>query len=1194
MNLLNLLNMNKLILSSILALSLYSSTSAQFSLQQDLGYALEELEGFQTADLNGDGLSDIVAYTNDNNSKLVGQLQLDEPGTFSLPFLITDDFQFAKGIELADLDADGDLDIMLLADSPLELIWFENQRGAGQFGSGKSFPLSADIFEHWTVEDFNLDGAADLIYHSFFDGGSTFFVSNDGQGNFAAPVQIAANEQRARNQFYDTYDWNKDDFPDLIIAGSEDMNDLKLLLFDPQTKSFLPPQVILSGVAEPRYLRVDDLDDNGQPDLVLYHRLDRNNFQLVRFFRESEEQVWQQDTIELTQGGFSINYLNIQDLDQNGEKDIIIGTFDFSFNGGLFCVKQENGQFLELDTLQQDLAKSRLYALEDFNGDGKTDLLLGNDTRIEYALFSDKEQGWPNIQPIPINMWRWRMKVGDMDSDGDNDILVTSPLQGCIAVIENQQSFGRIKILESGLSQASRAFPMDIDQDGDQDFLYVKYSGFSDGGFWLYRNNGNGEYASELVDRELLGGDNVWAVDLDSDGDLDLVTAVALWKGIFYYLNEDGEGQFGDRQVLSLPEAPTDVEMVDWDKDGDEDLIMALSSDQRLQLSRWEDGKFQEPEVLRVVQGFWPWKNLAVLDVNQDDYPDVISYDGSGSILYHLNTEKDSSDFYEWAFLYPKRKIEVNHVIGVDINNDGQKDVLASTELNRLQDSLLWIPAPFDSTIQEKAVYQNPPAGFIHQVYQLDGDARPDLIIYNEEKENFSWWKNETGAPTLVTKTFYDPNANGKLDPGEPLLQDIPVIIDPAEQVRFSNKDGSTVFFLTDGEYSADVQFPDIWRPTTPSSQSFVAGPASEPDTLLFGLEAINPIAEGKITAVPSRLRCNLAGYVDIQLKNTGTLPISGEVRLLTEAPLKINFAEGGEPITDKQTATWLVEDLPITQSLTYRAHLDPVSTEFIGDTLQARVLASMLGPEGQMVEDTFQIFTPLFCSYDPNDKLVQTARSKAKLIDPGEELFYTIRFQNTGNDTAFQVVLRDPLTPKLDWLSLQPLNASHEYDVQLDQDGLLTIRFSNIKLVDSLTNPIASQGFFQFSIKSSETLQIGDLVQNQAAIYFDGNPPIFTNTVISQIRGAVNTGEEMTLHNKGLKVFPNPANRLINLEWESGSAVRIDLLDVYGRVLQTGLPGREQRSFQWNIGKIPRGLYLVRVTMAEEKIPRVSWIAVN
>jgi uncharacterized repeat protein (TIGR01451 family) len=54
--------------------------------------------------------------------------------------------------------------------------------------------------------------------------------------------------------------------------------------------------------------------------------------------------------------------------------------------------------------------------------------------------------------------------------------------------------------------------------------------------------------------------------------------------------------------------------------------------------------------------------------------------------------------------------------------------------------------------------------------------------------------------------------------------------------------------------------------------------------------------------------------------------------------------------------------------------------------------------------------------SYDPNDKAASPrGLGDDHYILPNEPLNYTIRFQNTGNDTAFTVVIRDTLDMDLD-----------------------------------------------------------------------------------------------------------------------------------------------------------------------------------
>ncbi len=1182
--------------TAILIFFLYSIPAfSQFSHQQNLGYDLRDLEGVKVADLDGDGLKEIITYSNEGQARIVLQRQLDLEGTFSLPFTIADDLEYIRLLELADMDGDEDLDILVVNDDPAKVIWYENQNSGTYFPVGDSLVKPDFYVDSWSVEDFNNDGAADVVFHTLYERGTAWFSLNDGSGQLGTPELISEELVGIRNQFYDAYDWNNDSYPDLIIAAQQEFNDIKVCLFDPKSSFFTAPQTILSNIPEPRLIKVDDLDDDQSPDVLVFQRLDRHNYHLLRHSFDSLSLTWKQDTFEIkneNEGNLWMNIIEIIDLDSNGEMDLLIGTHKYSSRNGVFCLKQREGQFLGLDTLQASVTKANSYAFTDFNSDQQIDFIIGSENGVYYSLYSQENQNWPDIQPIPLNMYRWHFEAGDLDGDDDMDLLATSPRGGFFAIIENRQPFDRIKILETGLSQAKKGVPMDIDLDGDTDFIYVKSSGFSDGGLWLYRNEGNLQFTREFIDREMVGMDYIKAVDLDGDEDLDLLVGAGIWKGVFYYFNLDGKGNFGPRQIFSLPENPLDIDMVDWDKDGDEDLVFAINSNERLQISRWENGAFQNLEVLRRYNGFWAWRNIELLDVDEDEYTDVISYDGSGNIVYHLNTEKDSSDFFEWKFLYLKNVAEVNRIIAIDVNHDGKKDVLASTEIRRQQDSLLWLPAPFEN-IQEKAIYQNPPSGFIHRVHRIDKDARPDLIIYDEEMGTYSWWKNETGAPSITTLVFFDENGNGRLDEGETPLQDIPIQIEPEQTLKFSENDGLSTFFLEDDNYSASMYYSDIWSPTTPDMQSFEANAVDRPDTLFFGLKANGPSPDVNISAFSSRMRCNQSGFVDLAVKNEGNLALSGEIKIVLEFPLQLNSLSGEGTILNEQEGSWSFNGLNPTQKINLKAFLDPVSVNFIGDTLQAMAIVSAEGPEGQLLRDTFNISAPLFCSYDPNDKLVQTSRAKADLIDPGEELIYTIRFQNTGNDTAFRVTLRDPLASELDWQTLKPLSSSHDYTLQIDKNGLLEVNFEDINLVDSLSDPEASQGYFQFSIKTLDNLKIGEEVKNQAGIYFDANPPIITNQVISKIRGAVNS-KEQNFEIERLKVYPNPTSNYVTLEWEATEPVQLELLDIGGRVLKRQGSLQGQQNLSWDLGHLPKGLYLLRLKNPVRQRVLKSWVVVQ
>ena len=134
------------------------------------------------------------------------------------------------------------------------------------------------------------------------------------------------------------------------------------------------------------------------------------------------------------------------------------------------------------------------------------------------------------------------------------------------------------------------------------------------------------------------------------------------------------------------------------------------------------------------------------------------------------------------------------------------------------------------------------------------------------------------------------------------------------------------------------------------------------------------------------------------------------------------------------------------------------------------------------------------------------------------------MRFQNTGTDTAFTVVLRDTLPPQLDIRSIEPGASSHLYTWNLEVKGVLTFTFNNIRLLDSFRNEPKSHGFVKFRIKQKNDLSFGTKIENQAGIYFDFNAPVITNRTLHTVGKDILAIVERIYDDKvQIKVFPNP-----------------------------------------------------------------------
>lgn len=217
--------------------------------------------------------------------------------------------------------------------------------------------------------------------------------------------------------------------------------------------------------------------------------------------------------------------------------------------------------------------------------------------------------------------------------------------------------------------------------------------------------------------------------------------------------------------------------------------------------------------------------------------------------------------------------------------------------------------------------------------------------------------------------------------------------------------------------------------------------------------------------------------------------------------------------------------------------------------------------------------------AFDPNDKqAVPVGYADQHLIERNIPLTYTIRFQNTGTDTAFNVVVRDTLSSFLNAPSIRSISASHAFKWQLTGNGVLEFRFDDILLPDSTTNLEGSQGFVKFTIDQQPDLPLETLIENSAAIYFDFNAPVITNTVWHRIGTQFVPGLdtwEPARPGVLLRVFPNPVSDMAWIDlsgWTGGSDLTLRLFNAQGQLVRT-ISG-DSLGFVLQRGDLTSGIY--------------------
>lgn len=233
----------------------------------------------------------------------------------------------------------------------------------------------------------------------------------------------------------------------------------------------------------------------------------------------------------------------------------------------------------------------------------------------------------------------------------------------------------------------------------------------------------------------------------------------------------------------------------------------------------------------------------------------------------------------------------------------------------------------------------------------------------------------------------------------------------------------------------------------------------------------------------------------------------------------------------------------------------------------------------------------PLLNGFDPNEKLaIPSGVTSAHLIKPNTEIEYTLHFQNTGNDTAYQVVLRDTLDANIDVATFTEGVSSHPYKLNVSGEvrPVITFVFENINLPDSTTNLLASQGFVQFSVKPNSSAPLGTVIYNKAGIYFDFNPAIVTNETFHTISNTFpidyNLGAGITIttyvgieHISGTKhqlIFePNPIVNCAIAHYDefAGKPLILEIKNALGITVQQQILSSAKQQFCFTF---PTGVY--------------------
>jgi hypothetical protein len=360
---------------------------------------------------------------------------------------------------------------------------------------------------------------------------------------------------------------------------------------------------------------------------------------------------------------------------------------------------------------------------------------------------------------------------------------------------------------------------------------------------------------------------------------------------------------------------------------------------------------------------------------------------------------------------------------------------------------------------------------------------------------------------------------------------------------------------------------------------------ANEEMTVDFPLSptTLCPLVNANIST-PLLRRC-FDNIYTVNVCNEGTLSAENTIINITLDEFLVFQSASLDPIqVDGQTYTFAVGDLPSASCITFHLTVN-VSCEANLGQVHCVSWTTVPGVEcapsysRDMKECQMNVG-----SYDPNDKraFVDGEEITDYLLPGTDQLTYHIRFQNTGTDTAFTVLIEDQLPSELDMSTFYLENSSHPCEIKLtpvfaSNTHKISFLFRDILLPDSTTNEPASNGFVKFSIAPKTGLELGEVISNTADIFFDFNESVRTNTLALEYNFPNAVGD-LTEKKTWVSLYPNPATNQVSVVLKNGLTPPLSIA-LYNTQGQMVLHQRLMNvSSELDFSHVPKGLYFLQV----------------
>jgi hypothetical protein len=346
--------------------------------------------------------------------------------------IITTNAVDAEAVYAADIDNDGDMDVLSASVLDDKIAWYENTDGQGSFGPQQIITTNADQAYSVYAADIDNDGDMDVLSASILDDKIAWYENTDGQGSFGPQLIITTNANQANSVFAADIDGDGDmdvlsaSFFDFKIAWYENTDGLG---------NFGSQQIITQNTIQASSVFAADIDGDGDMDVLSASYTDNK----IAWYENTDGlgSFGSQQIITTNAEGALSVYSS--DIDGDGDMDVLSASSEddkvawYENTDGL-------GSFGSQLIITTNADGANTVHASDIDGDGDMDVLSASaeDDKVAWYENTDGLGSFGSQQIITTNSgWATSVYATDIDGDSDMDVLSASFLDDKIAWHEN-------------------------------------------------------------------------------------------------------------------------------------------------------------------------------------------------------------------------------------------------------------------------------------------------------------------------------------------------------------------------------------------------------------------------------------------------------------------------------------------------------------------------------------------------------------------------------------------------------------------------------------------------------------------------------------------------------------------------------------------------------------------------------------